>query len=139
MFRIFALAAALTFASPVMAQEHSEDHQHDHQHGHSGHDHDHDVPVNADIQAALAEGGSLVTVDVLGVVCDFCATAMSKTFGRREEVAAVYVDLDTKVLSLVLNNGSVMDDATIEDLVKKAGYKTSAIHRADEAEADDAS
>ena len=46
-----------------------------------------------DVAAALA-GGAPVVVGVLGVVCDFCATAMNKTFGKRDEVAAVYVDLD---------------------------------------------
>ena len=50
------------------------------------------------IEAALSEGGEPIVADVLGVVCDFCALAMNKIFGKRGEVAALYVDLDTKAL-----------------------------------------
>ena len=87
-----------------------DDHDHasmnhdDHDHSamdHSGHDMS---PKHAlltrtsDIDKALMAGGQPVVVDVLGVVCDFCATAMNKIFGKRKEVAAVYVDLDKKDL-----------------------------------------
>lgn len=87
------------------------------------------LTVTPEIDAALANGGTPVIVDVLGVVCDFCAKAMNKTFGKRDEVAAVYVDLDTKTLSLVINAGMDLNDKTIEKLVTRAGYKTSSIRR----------
>lgn len=82
-----------------------------------------------EILAALEAGGEPIVVDILGVVCDFCAKAMNKTFGKREEVAATYVDLDTKAMSLVLVPGTVLDDETIDKLVEKAGYRASAIRR----------
>ena len=63
-----------------------------------------------DISAALAQGGEPIVADVMGVVCDFCALAMNKIFSNREEVAAVYVDLDTKALNLVLTPGATMSD-----------------------------
>ena len=84
---------------------------------------------SAEITAALDAGGSPVVVKVLGVVCDFCAKAMDKTFGKRAEVAAVYVDLDTKTLNLVLKSGQMIDDEMIGKLVKKAGYKVDRIYR----------
>ena len=70
-----------------------------------------------------------VTVDLNGLVCDFCATAVKKVFGKRDEVAATHVDLDTKKLSVVLKDGAEMDDATLEKLVKKAGYKMVGVTR----------
>lgn len=85
------------------------------------------------ISAALANGGAPVVVDVLGVVCDFCATAMNKIFGKRDEVAALYVDLDKKTLSLVINDGSDLSDKQIEKLAKQAGYRIAAIRRDSEA------
>ena len=42
------------------------------------------ITTTDDISAALANGGAPVVVDVLGVVCDFCAVAMNKIFGKRE-------------------------------------------------------
>ena len=86
-----------------------------------------------EISAALVNGGAPVVVDVLGVVCDFCATAMNKIFSKRDEVAAIYVDLDKKTLSLVINDGSVLSDKQIEQLAKQAGYRIAAIRRDSEA------
>ena len=103
--------------------------------------HDHgDMAMNAatithtdEISAALANGGAPVVVDVLGVVCDFCATAMNKVFSKRDEVAAIYVDLDKKTLSLVINDGSDLSDKQIEKLAEQAGYRIAAIRRDSEA------
>ena len=82
-----------------------------------------------EIDRALAAGGAPIVADVLGVVCDFCAIAMNKIFGDQPEVAAVYVDLDTKALSLVLSPSSVLSDAAIADLAVQAGYRIAAIRR----------
>ena len=122
-----------------------DDHDHasmDHDdHDHSGMDHSgHDMsPKHAlltrtsDIDKALMAGGQPVVVDVLGVVCDFCATAMNKIFGKRKEVAAVYVDLDKKTLSLALQAGKTLSDQDIEKLAEQAGYRIAAIRRDSEA------
>ncbi|MAV73045.1 MAG: heavy metal transport/detoxification protein [Halieaceae bacterium MED-G27] len=122
-----------------------DDHDHaamnhdDHDHSameHSGHDMS---PKHAlltrtsDIDKALMAGGQPVVVDVLGVVCDFCATAMNKIFGKRQEVAAVYVDLDKKTLSLALQAGKTLSDQDIEKLAEQAGYRIAAIRRDSEA------
>ena len=121
-----------------------EDMNHDHVAEHNNGSYDHnamahehgDMVMNTatithtdEISAALANGGAPVVVDVLGVVCDFCATAMNKIFGKRDEVAALYVDLDKKTLSLVINDGSDLSDKQIEKLAKQAGYRIAAIRR----------
>lgn len=127
--------------------DHDHVHEHAHQHEDAGHDghgkhegHDHGAMNRAptitqtdEVAAALAAGGAPVVVDVLGVVCDFCATAMNKIFGKRAEVAAVYVDLDKKTLSLVIGEGEALTDKQIEKLAKKAGYRIAAIRRDNEA------
>ena len=118
------------------------DHDHGHEDavhdGHEGHDHGEmnmaaTITQTDEVAAALAAGGAPVVVDVLGVVCDFCATAMNKIFGKRDEVAAVYVDLDKKTLSLVIGEGEALTDKQIEKLAKKAGYRIAAIRRDSEA------
>jgi hypothetical protein len=86
-----------------------------------------------DIESALAQGGEPIVADVLGVVCDFCALAMNKIFSKRKEVAAIYVDLDTKALSLVLVPGASLSDQTIADLAVQAGYRIADVRRGDEA------
>lgn len=82
-----------------------------------------------EIMTALAAGGEPIVATVLGAVCDFCAKAMNKTFGKRKDVAAVYVDLDSKTLNLVLKPGAEMTDEDLRKYVKKSGYKVDAIAR----------
>ena len=123
-----------------MNHDHGAEHDHgSHDHNAMAHEHG-DMAMTAaaithtdEISAALANGGAPVVVDVLGVVCDFCATAMNKIFGKRDEVAALYVDLDKKTLSLVINDGSDLSDKQIEKLAKQAGYRIAAIRRDSEA------
>jgi hypothetical protein len=125
---------------------HAAEHNHGANHEHESHDHNAMAHVHEDkgmkvatithtyeISAALANGGAPVVVDVLGVVCDFCATAMNKIFSKRGEVAAIYVDLDKKTLSLVINDGLDLSDKQIEKLAKQAGYRIAAIRRDSEA------
>jgi len=152
-----ALLAALLSAAPV-AQNHDH-HDHKHEQGgadamhqdHSDHaDHDHSTPSDHtteasnptgngdahavlthtdDIHTALEKGGEPIVADVMGVVCDFCALAMNKIFSKREEIAAVYVDLDTKALNLVLVPGATLSDETIAELAVQAGYRVAAVRR----------
>ena len=139
------IATALMLTTPAIAQEH--DHHDDHAtHQHDDHDHqqndhtDHSAATETDvylsrtddINAALDAGGEAIVVEVLGVVCDFCAKAMNRTFGRREDVAAVYVDLDTKTLNLVLTPGASMSDQDIDKVVERSGYKIKTIHRGEQ-------
>lgn len=82
-----------------------------------------------EIMEAIAAGGEPIVATVLGAVCDFCAKAMNKTFGKRKDVAAVYVDLDKKTLNLVLKPGAEMSDEDLRKYVKRSGYKVDAIAR----------
>ena len=151
-FKSMALAAVLVLPINGLADENAEErghhsmsgmqrngHGHAHQHAdHGGHDHDAmmsaaTITHTAEVTAALSEGGEPIVVDVLGVVCDFCALAMNKVFGKRDEVAAVHVDLDKKTLSLVIEKGETLSDKQIENLAKKAGYRIAAIRREGEA------
>lgn len=145
MIRTLLFAAFLTLSPAAIAQDHSShgshgssEHNHEsHDHGdhsnHEGDGHNHTGHIalsrTTEIDAALAAGGTPVVVEVLGAVCDFCAKAMNKTFGKRNDVSAVYVDLDAKTLNLVLVSADAMDDFEIDRVVTKSGYKAKAIHR----------
>ena len=142
------IAAALTMAPALAfaAQDHG-----DHHPGQHPVEHEHKTPgENAPnkkvatkaavsgpgaekINAAIEAGGDLIAVDVLGVVCDFCAIAMNKTVGARAEVAATAVDLDRKTLTIVTKPGAGLSDDEITSLVTKAGYKVSKIRRGEAA------
>ena len=146
------MTTALCFCLPAAAQDNHDHMDHATHDIHEHHDHDsqeadsshtsHDghnatsgpaLTRTEDIESALAQGGEPIVADVLGVVCDFCALAMNKIFSKREEVAAMYVDLDTKALSLVLVPGTSMSDQTIADLAVQAGYRIADVRRGSEA------
>lgn len=74
-----------------------------------------------------------VSVGLSGLVCDFCAIALNKTFKKRKEVSGTYVDLDTKTLSVTFYDGTTLDDGTIAKLVERAGYNVTGITRKGEA------
>lgn len=148
LMKLFTTFAVIFFGLSAFAQEHSEHADH---HAHEHHDHEDHAHQAADggpdsvtsagpalthtdeIDSALAEGGEPIVADVLGVVCDFCALAMNKIFSKREEVAAIYVDLDTKALSLVLVPSASLSDDTISELAVQAGYRVADIRRGDAA------
>ena len=75
-----------------------------------------------------------ISVGLNGLVCDFCSIALNKTFKKRDEVRGTYVDLDSKILSISLNQGASLANKDILKLVKKAGYTTTKISRKDGSE-----
>ena len=131
-----------THGASAMMDHGGHDEMRDHMHQHDEGEHDvatgeHEAHVTGavtltrtpEIDAALAKGGEPIVADVLGVVCDFCATAMNKIFGKRAEVAAIYVDLDTKALSIVTHEQGSLSDEDIGSLAEQAGYRVAAVRR----------
>ena len=152
LIKTIVITTALCLCLFATAQEHYDHENHATPDVHEHHDRNHDgadsgpathagrsasdgpiLTRTQDIDSALAQGGDPIVADVLGVVCDFCALAMNKIFSKREEVAAIYVDLDTKALNLVLVPGASMSDQTIADLAVQAGYRIADVRRGGEA------
>ena len=72
---------------------------------------------------------TLVTAKVNGMVCDFCARAVTKVFGKQDAVENVHVDLDNGEIHVTLKAGADISDETVADLVKKSGYDLVSISR----------
>lgn len=70
-----------------------------------------------------------VVVAVNGLVCDFCAQAIDRSFRRRAEVSAVRVDLTEKLVSIDFRPNQTLDDDTIRDIITRAGYTVTAVRR----------
>ena len=94
------------------------------------------APVASYAQDKLEPAVIMQTADAKvglnGLVCDFCSIALNKTFKKNDAVAATHVDLDTKELSILFKEGQSLDDETITELVKKAGYSVTEISRKSE-------
>ena len=71
----------------------------------------------------------LLTINVKGLVCDFCARAVSKVFGKNEAVEHVHVDLDGGEIHVGLKPGASLTDDEVETLVRKSGYAMVSVER----------
>lgn len=81
------------------------------------------------VQAAESCKEEMVTVKVSGLVCDFCARSIEKTFGGKQGVDKVHVDLDKGEIHLMVNDPKALPDTQIDKLMKDAGYDVKGINR----------
>ena len=70
-----------------------------------------------------------IKATIKGTACDFCASAIEKTFRAQPEVKAVDVDLENKLVTIQTRQGQTMDDSKIRKLLGNAGYSVAAIAR----------
>ena len=79
--------------------------------------------------AAEAAAGDIIVANVNGLVCDFCAQSIRKIVGKEAAVQQVHVDLSKGQVRIDLKPGKALDDATIDKLIRKAGYSLVSIDR----------
>lgn len=70
-----------------------------------------------------------VNVKVSGLVCDFCAQSLKKTFGKQSSVNDISINLDDGLVRIGLKDGAALDDETIKKLVTDSGYTITGIER----------
>ena len=70
-----------------------------------------------------------ITINVKGLVCDFCARSIEKTFNKTKAVESIYVDLDNGLIQLQLKEGQKLSDEKIKKLIKDNGYALESIQR----------
>jgi len=70
-----------------------------------------------------------ISIQVYGLVCDFCARSIEKVFGKEDAVQDIKVDLDAKNITIHLNQGFELSDATITKYINDSGYNIVEIHR----------
>jgi len=75
------------------------------------------------------EESNEIKIHVKGMVCDFCARSVEKTFSSTKVVESVNVDLDLGVIKLKLKEGETLSDEKIKKLIKANGYALESIER----------
>tara|TARA_B100000427_G_scaffold327539_1_gene338526 strand:- start:1042 stop:1413 length:372 start_codon:yes stop_codon:yes gene_type:complete len=95
---------------------------------HSNHDYmeSNQIEIHA---GSIDPNGTLMTVAVEGMVCDFCAQAIEKVFMKREEVAGITVNLDDQNVIISLKSEKDIENTIIEELFLNAGYNIQTIDR----------
>ena len=72
---------------------------------------------------------NIISVDVNGMVCDFCAQSIEKVFMKREEVKGINVNLDNQKVIIYLQKETNIDDTVIGTIFEDAGYTVEIIIR----------
>lgn len=115
------------FSSWMVASDHSHDHM-DHSdmmhHSHEGHAHEELVdgeklevnPERFDKFVATLFNAQVAVVSVKGMVCDFCARGIEKTFQKDKNVKKIDVDLSQGKVLVAFDKGF---DINFEDIKKK--------------------
>lgn len=63
-----------------------------------------------------------VTIKVNGLICDFCARTLEKTFGARSEIEKINVDLDTHEVAVDFKPGNSLPNEDISSMITNSGY-----------------
>jgi copper chaperone CopZ len=90
------------------------------------------APFSDSAQSRPAQSAPIaadVVVSVNGLVCDFCAQAIDRSFRRRAEVNDVRVDLTAKLVSIDFRPNQNLDDDIIRTIVTRAGYTVTDVQR----------
>lgn len=82
-------------------------------------------PALAADKKACATEQVIAKVD--GMVCDFCAQGLIKTFMKEDPVEKVDIDLTTKEVRISLKDGQTLADSVVTQRVDYAGYKVTSI------------
>jgi len=70
-----------------------------------------------------------INVKVNGLVCDFCARALEKVFGKRDEVSGIIVDLDKGEVVIATKPGQTIADDDVKSLILDSGYNVTDIKK----------
>lgn len=113
----------------------AQDHEMGDMHSHEGHMHEQMVDgkaltVDADRFDKFVRdiaGDQIAVVSVQGMVCDFCARGIEKTFGKDSTVTKIDVDLASGKVLLAYAPETDIDRAVIEKNILNNGLNTTAI------------
>lgn len=72
---------------------------------------------------AFAGSQDIAVIQVKGMVCDFCAQAVTKVFSKHDNVSDIAVDLDAQTISLYFKDKNAhLSEDQIKQGVHYSGY-----------------
>jgi len=85
--------------------------------------------IIAALALSLSAFASKVEVDVTGMTCGMCVSAITKELEATEKALNISVSLETKKAVFEEVKGKKLSDAEIKTAIKKAGYEAVKISR----------
>ena len=78
---------------------------------------------------SLPANAKTIEIGVNGLICDFCAQGIKKTFGKVAEIESTSVDLDHGKITLVTKADADLTDEDITKRITDSGYTVTGISR----------
>ena len=85
------------------------------------------VESGSEVESLAKAGDAQVSVN--GLVCDFCARALEKTFSKKDEVSGIDVNLETKIVTIYFNDEKTLNDEALTQIITDSGYNVESIQR----------
>ncbi len=85
--------------------------------------------ILASLALSLSVFAGRVDVDVNGMTCGMCVSAITKELEQTEKAENINVSLENKKASFSEIKGKKLSDAEIKTAIKKAGYEAVKIRR----------
>lgn len=125
------LFGLLTLSTAIYAEHHDTGSMHSHE----GHIHNEMVDGKTlDVDAQRfdtfmigIDNNTIVVVSVQGMVCDFCARGIEKTFSKDKRVSKIDVDLASGKVLLAFSGTNEIDSADIRKKILNNGLNTTDI------------
>ena len=125
------LFGLLTLSTAIYAEHHDTGSMHSHE----GHIHNEKVDGKTlDVDAQRfdtfmigIDNNTIVVVSVQGMVCDFCARGIEKTFSKDKRVSKIDVDLASGKVLLAFSEANEIDSADIRKKILNNGLNTTDI------------
>lgn len=80
------------------------------------------VVIASGLACTTAFAVKSVRVEVNGMVCAFCASAIDKKLSALPESKAIYVNLEKKIVAIELKDGNTPNLDRVRAEIKAAGY-----------------
>ena len=104
------------------------------EHAHGQHNHDATATPSAAVATERYEvfvkdlrGSQVAVVNVIGMVCDFCARGIEKTFNKDEFVRKIDVDLANGQVLIAYSADKLINQEEISDLILANGQNVTGI------------
>lgn len=100
----------------------------DHQeHNHKDRTNEEEITVDQGRFVKNDSSGLVAVVSVQGMVCDFCARGIEKTFSKDKHIEKIDVDLASGKIVLAYASGTTIDRADIQTKILNNGLNTTDI------------
>jgi len=113
---LFILFSTLLFNFSAFSASHKE----------VGHSHE-EITTNGISSGEITS--NIININVIGMVCDFCAQSIEKVFMKRNEVKGINVNLEDQKVVIYLQEKTDIEDNTISSILEDAGYTVESINR----------